>query len=210
MPGSPRQHEGLDQGLPSLDPVLVPLIALVHFLGNQGLEVELGHEGRFHVGRLEDAKAAGAGKDGSQGVVIPGRDRVELVVVAASAGDGQPQEGLGEGIDLLVHQVVEHFHLVLLGDGAGADRQKPGPQQGSNVGMPRLAGGVEVSRNLVFHETIVGKVPIEAVDDVVPIAPGIGHGDVFVQAAGIGVAGDVQPMAAPAFPVARRGQQAVH
>ena len=121
-----------------------------------------------------------------------------------------PRKGLGKSVDLLVHQVVDHLGLVLLGDGAGADRQKPGAEHGSNVGVPGPAGGIEVSRDLVLHESIVGKVPIEAVDHIVPVAPGIGHGDVFVQAAGIGVAGDVQPVAAPAFAVAGRGQQAVH
>ncbi len=185
-------------------------VALVDLLGNQGLEVELGHEGRLLVGRYEDAEASGAGEDGSQGVVVLGRNRVELVVVAASAGDGQSQESLGESVDLLVHQVVDHLGLVLLGDGAGANRQKPGAEHGSNVGIPRLVGGIEVSGNLILDETIIGEVSIEAVDHVVPVAPGIGHCDVFVQAAGIGVAGDVQPVAAPALPVAGRGQQAVH
>jgi hypothetical protein len=41
-----------------------------------------------------------------EGIVVGRRDRIELVVVAARAGDGQAEEALGRGVDTFVDGVV--------------------------------------------------------------------------------------------------------
>ena len=51
---------------------------------------------------------------------------------------------------------------------------------------------------------------LNAVDDVVAIAPGVRVGDVDGLARALGVAGDVEPVAAPALAEARRREQPVH
>ena len=47
-----------------------------------------------------------AAEDAEQGVVVLRRDGVELVVVAAGAGDRRRLERLGQRVDLVVDQVV--------------------------------------------------------------------------------------------------------
>src|SRR5207302_1095400 len=46
--------------------------------------------------------APGALEDTGEGVVILVRDRVELVIVTAGTADGHAEEGLAEGVELLV------------------------------------------------------------------------------------------------------------
>ena len=66
---------------------------------------------------LDNANCAvarlGAEKDAGQGVVIFLRDRIELVIVAAGAGDGQRLKGLEGHVDLLVGEV--HLELPAVG-----------------------------------------------------------------------------------------------
>ena len=57
--------------------------------------------------------------------------------------------------------------------------------------------------------SVVGLVAVEGADDVVAIAPGVGAVRVVLEAVGVGVADDVEPVAAPALAVVRRGEQAV-
>ena len=49
---------------------------------------------------------AGTLQVAGEGVVVPGRYGVELVVVAAGATHRQPEERLGINIDLVVHAVA--------------------------------------------------------------------------------------------------------
>ena len=50
---------------------------------------------------------------------------------------------------------------------------------------------------------------LNALIDVVAIAPGVGVGDVLVHPVGVGIAGQVEPVPAPALAVAGRGEQAI-
>ena len=53
------------------------------------------------VGRFDRA-----GEDAVQRVVVGGRNRIELVIVAARAGDRQPEERLRRDIDPIVDDVA--------------------------------------------------------------------------------------------------------
>src|SRR5262249_16703181 len=44
-------------------------------------------------------------EDAGQGVVVLLRERVELVVVAAGAGEGQPQETAADRVDLVIDDI---------------------------------------------------------------------------------------------------------
>ena len=63
--------------------------------------------------------------------------------------------------------------------------------------------------SLLADELVVGLVVVERVDDVVAIPPGVGVSEVLVHAVGVGVAGHVEPVPAPALAVVRRGEQPV-
>ena len=67
-----------------------------------------------------------------------------------------------------------------------------------------------VPGQLFLHEPVVGLVGIEGIDDVVPVAPGMVVLWIALIAVGVGVTGQIQPVAPPALPVARIRQQTVH
>ena len=130
------------------------------------------------------------------------------MIVAAGAAEGHAQEGAAEGFDLFVDEVHEEFHLVGFGEEFGADAEEA---EGGEVAVALGGGGggEEVAGDLFADELVVGEVAVEGVDDVVAVAPGIAEGDVFIEAVGVGVAGDIEPVAAPAFAVVRGIQEAV-
>ena len=156
------------------------------------------------------AEAARRGEDPGQGIVVPGEDRIELVVVAPGAGDGESEHGLGDDFDLLVVNVVQHALLVLLRDRFRAQGQETGGHDAAFVDRAGRFRRKQVSGDLLADEPVVGQVVVERLDDVVAVSPGVRIPVVLVVARGIGVAGDIQPVPAPAFPVERGGQQAVH
>ena len=72
--------------------------AEVHQLSAHPLVVLHGFKADLPVVRTQD--------ESGQRVIILAADGVELVVVAAGAGDGQAQERLGEDIDLVIDPVA--------------------------------------------------------------------------------------------------------
>jgi hypothetical protein len=70
--------------------------------------------------------------------------------------------------------------------------------------------GVEfVAGDLFLDEAVVGLVGVQALDDVVAVAPDVWAGLVGLEAFGVGIAGEVEPVARPAFAVLGRGQKLV-
>ena len=66
-----------------------------------------------------------------------------------------------------------------------------------------------IAGELFLDEAIPGLVGVEGADDIIAVAPGVRADRIRVGVAvGVGVAGDVEPMAGPAFAVCRRGEQA--
>ena len=91
----------------------------------------------------------------------------------------------------------------------GPRARKPVAISRSRARRRASAGGQQVAGELLEDELVVRLVGVERGDDVVAVAPGVAVGDVLVQAVGVGVAGHVEPVPAPALAVARRGEQPV-
>ena len=72
-----------------------------------------------------------------------------------------------------------------------------------------IVGPEFVARDLLLHKAVVGLVFVERFDDVIAVAPGVGAGLVALEAFAFGVAGEIEPVACPAFAVMRRGEQAI-
>src|SRR5262249_7909757 len=123
--------------------------------------------------RLDIGKLLRAGEDGSQAVVVPGGDRVELVVVTAGAGDGEAEDAPRHDIDLLVDDVIKHFYLILFGDELWAKRQESGGDHAPFVDRLFRGRRQEIAGDLLAHEGVIGDVAVERIDDVVTIAPRI-------------------------------------
>jgi len=66
-----------------------------------------------------------------------------------------------------------------------------------------------VTGNLFLDETVEGLVVVEGLDDIVAIPLDVGPRFIGLVAVAVGVAGDIQLVASPAFAVCRRRKQAV-
>jgi len=106
--------------------------------------------------RLDDG-----GEDTVEGVVVGGRDRVELVVMTTGAGYGQAKEALGRRVDALVDGVV--IILETLPDGDEAE--------GSEARVVLSQVRQTVGGELLDDELVVRLIGVERVDDVVAIGP---------------------------------------
>ena len=144
----------------------------------------------------------GAAEDARHRVVVLDRDRIELVVVAAGAGQGHAEHPARDRVDLLVDHVDRELDRVARVVTLGADGQVAGRDLLGSA-LVVAAGGQEITGELLAEELVVGQVRLESVDDPVPVAPGVGIDDVRVLAARLRVARDVEPVAAPALGVAR-------
>ena len=192
-----------DFGCLGFDGLFVLFFGFELFGGGQGVFVPELDGAEFFIG-----EGAGAAEDGGEGVVVGGGDGIEFVIVAAGAAEGHAEEGFAEGVELFVDDVELLFLAVGFGEDFGAEGEEAGGGEGVFAGG-LFVGGEEVAGELLDEELVVGFVVVEGADDVVAVAPGVAVGDVFVHAVGVGVAGDVEPVAGPARAVLGRGEEAV-
>ena len=75
-----------------------------------------------------------AGEDAVERVIVLGRDRVELVVVATGAGDGQAEQAPPHDVDLVIDDLVTVVQV------PASDGQEAGGSQGAAIGRPGRAG----------------------------------------------------------------------
>ena len=105
--------------------------------------------GLFARGQRQIRESAGV-EDAREGVVILSRNRVELMIVAAGAGDGQSEEAAGQGINAVVQFVSGSAGgvgvLVVL-------RPQAEEAQGRLVVDPGI--GEEIRRDLQGDEAII-------------------------------------------------------
>ena len=165
------------------------------------------------LGRIDGNQGGAAtGQDAVEGVKVALADGVELVVVAAGAGDRQAEEAFGEDVDL----VVGEGRLFVEGVGRGeAVRHHPvmGGAEGRfvDVQLPVDSRDREqVPRDVLANEPIVRHVVVERPDQVVAIAPGERDGRVALAAVRFGEPEPVHPVPRPALAEAGRLQEAVH
>ena len=145
------------------------------------------------VGRVDrDVRLVGVVQEGEHAVVFVLRQRVVLVGVALGALDGQAEHALADG----VHAVEHRLHAELLGiDAAFLVDHRVAQEAG---GHHLVLRGVrqQVAGDLLDDELVVGQVAVQGVDDPVAIEPDLPR-LVLLVAVGVGVAGGVEPDAAP-------------
>ena len=139
-----------------------------------------------------------------EAVVVALAERVELVVVAAAAieGEGQPD---GSGRLGHVHDVIDP---VFLGDAAAFSVDGMIAQKGG--GEPLFVGGCrqEVARNLPDGEFIPALVAVERADHPVAPRPHGAHAIALV-AIGVRVAGGFHPIPSHALAIGRGSKESV-
>ena len=150
----------------------------------------------------------GATEDAGEGVVIGGGDGIELMVMAAGAGGGEAEEGPGGEIDLVIDEIHFELETIFFVETFGAEGEEAGGDS-EFVAMGGGSGGEEITGELFADELIVGFIGIERGDDVIAVTPGVGESEIAFFAGGFGVAGEIEPVAAPAFPELGGGEEAI-
>ena len=136
-------------------------------------------------------------------VIIFLRNRIELVVMATRTAHGHAHESVRcRGHEVV--QFVEARHVVL-DVVLEAESQITWPNS-SILGVGRNF----ITRNLFLHKLVVRLVGVEGTNYVIAVPPGVGFVIVILEATGIGVTNDIEPMPPPPFAVVRRSQQLVH
>ncbi len=132
------------------------------------------------------------------------RDRIALVVVAAHAAHGKTEERAADDVDDAVEIVGERLlqvrHLVV----PHAQAIDPRRDEAVEVAVVEF-----VARKLLEHEAVVGHVLVERLDDPVAVLPGAVLDAVALEAVGLGVAHEIEPVPPPLLAVVRAGQQAI-
>ena len=164
--------------------------------------VEAGHDAVL-------CKGLSRQEDSSQAVIVLDGNRIILVVVAPCATKCHSHEGPAGGVDLLIDNVAAHLGGIVTGVLLGTYGEDP-DTEGLGTFLFKVIRGQQVTGKLLNNEPVKGLVVIEGGDDVVAVTECDRVDNVLVHAVGIGVAGDIQPVPSPAFPVAGGGEQLVN
>lgn len=157
-----------------------------------------GGEGSDSGGGAALSHGFGALEDAGKSVVVCDGDGVEFVIVAAGAAEGHAEKGAADGVDLFVDEFHFEEFVVLEFVVKGSQDEVAGAGE---LGVSLFDGivGQEIAGEVFADELVVWFVLVEGIDDVVAEAPGVGEDEGATAAAGLGKAGDVEPMTAPAF-----------
>ena len=156
-------------------------------------------------GRVARAvSVAGVVEEAEACVVFLVLDGVVGMAVALHATHGKPLENLPGG-DVAVHRGDQAELLVV---GAALAVSLGQAMEGGREFLIERRAGDEIAGELVDDELVVGKIPVECIDDPVAVFPDITVG-VVAEAFGIGVAGEIHPDGSPAFAEVRGGEQAL-
>ena len=168
------------------------------------------HADQRRVSLHRPGNRASAQENPGQRVVIVGGDRIELVIVAAGAGEGEAEERAADDVDLIVDAIGDHPFLVDIPRHEVGDRQEPRRHQRLGIDPSRIIRLEEIAGDLPGEEVGVGEIAVEGVDDPVAVAPGfaeIALGGQLDEIAGVGIADDVEPVPPPALAILRRGEE---
>ena len=144
-------------------------------------------------------------QEGEDAVVLLLLERIELVVVALRALNGDAEDALPDR----VHPVEHGFHAELLGVDAPLLVDHRVAQKAGGDDLVLRRSGQEVARNLLDDELVVGQVAIQSADHPIAIEPDLAL-LVLLESVGVGVARRIQPVPPPALTVMRRRKEALH
>ena len=149
----------------------------------------------------------GAKENAGEGVVIALRNRIEFMIVATRASDRESEDGLRDGVDLLVGEIERELARIAFVEIERAERQEAGGDELLRA-FAIVLRRKQIAGDLFADELIVRLVGVQRPDHVIAIAPGVWHGGVHVAPGALRVAGDVEPMAGPGFAEARGSEEA--
>ena len=133
------------------------------------------------------------------------RDRIELVVVATAALEGEPEERGAKG----GHAVVDVVDAVFLLDGAALALLRMQAVEGGGEHLLVGGGGQQITRELPRDEFIPREILVEGLDHPIAPRPHLALA-VHLKPVAVGVARDVEPVGRHALAVARRSEEPVN
>ena len=162
-------------------------------VGGEGAE-ERAH---FTVEGSIDIDVVGPVEESEELVILFLRDGIELMVVALGAAGGEAEPSGGNRVGAI-------DDLLEAGFGAVDARFTVDEDVAMETSGYFLVGGrvgEEVAGDLFDRELVKRHVGVEGINDPLAVAPGVGPDLVFFIAIGVGVAGEVEPLAGPFFAV---------
>ena len=137
-------------------------------------------------------------------IIVPLRDRVELVIVTPRAANRQAKKRCAGSIDHISQFILplrqSEIRIRTLYDIIGPGHQKPGPKI-STHGIPR---------QMLFHELIVGLVSIKGLDHIITKTPRTRTFPVSLKPVALRKTRDVKPVSRHSLAIMWTGQNAVH
>src|SRR5262249_51049811 len=131
-------------------------------------------------------------------VIVFGGYRIEFMVMAPGARNGQSQEPFGHDIDSVINDIVLHSHESI------SDRQEA---QRTKVRWIAGSRGQFIGGQLLDNEQTKGLVFIETTNHVITVRPGEWIIRILALTAdlafGIAVTSNIEPVPSPAFAVVR-------
>ena len=145
---------------------------------------------------------AGTGERAVKAVIIAGRNRVELVIVAARTGDGEPLKCLAQGVDLVIDHVCANLpepDAVVMPQFAHPQKRRPQDRFVDRILRIHARLIQKVSGQMFANQLVIRNVLIERADEVVAIEPGALDLVIPVVAECFGKTHHVHPVARPVF-----------
>ena len=170
------------------------------------------HLDQLSNGRFESAGwvnkgilVAGTLEIASERIIVARGDGIELMIMAAGAGDGLAEKGFAEDIDLTIDDIRLFLPNVHRGLTAFFHPKEPGGDDGfvGFVFWSSSRNGEQIASEMLDDEFIVGEIEIVCPDHIIPVAPRMIEIEVELESQGFRIADQVEPVASPAFTIAR-------
>ena len=147
-----------------------------------------------------------AGEKRLEAVIVGRRDRVELVVVAAGAGDRQAEEDRADRAgDFGQFRLAADLRIDIPRDHLA----RPGAAESGGDQRFVISRFGLVAGQLEGDEPVVGEVFLEGPDHPIAVSPGVGPLGVEFEPVRVGMMGQVEPVLGLAFAILGRSEQAV-
>lgn len=169
--------------------------------------------GRKREGKIEPGGDVGVfggfnvTKNSGHGVVIASGDGIELMIVTAGATERLAKQTFADGVELFIDNVHAELVFILFFVIEIAEHEVSGGGE-CTVFLLDIGNGKKVAGDLFGNEAIEREIAIVRIDDIITVAPGVIK-DETAEGDGFREAGNVEPMASPAFAEVWRSEELV-
>ena len=130
------------------------------------------------------------GEERLHGIIIPGRNGIEFVIVAPGAADAQAEKSLSDIVDDFIQRILtrETFRRFVLADLSGKQHGCSDEKSRRRILAKRIAD------QLLADEAVIRRVVVKGPDHIIAVRPGIGAFCIYFKAMRVGITHDIEPM----------------